>query len=49
MRNSYVLTWSGQECSSHTNLYLCALFYLVIVNKLIKVKNKLELNSFDCN
>ena len=28
MRNSYVLTWSGQECSSHTYLYLCALFIL---------------------
>ena len=28
MRNSYALTWSGQECSSHTTLYLCALFIL---------------------
>jgi len=25
--NRYIVTWSGQECSSHINLYLCALFF----------------------
>lgn len=27
MCNKYIVNWSGQECSSHINPYLCALFY----------------------
>lgn len=53
MCNKYIVIWSGQECSSHVNPYLCALFYWselmmkeeyfnILMNLVKKAQNKDE-------
>ena len=46
MRNSYALTWSGQECSSHTTLYLCALFLNMYNKKYMDIAIKEAIKAY---